>query len=240
VNVSSFNALAEFAANAGLDLIFGLNERNRTADGTPGGRWALETATPLIKHAFTNKQVKGFELGNEFDINVQKNKTAFDMAPGVIAADFVVLADYLRKVYGSLNGGTTSSPLLLGCDVAVNLEFLEQFAGNLSSSGHASDLGALTWHHYYENGHTSKASDFIRPALLDTLWDSVDQVQQIKAKYLPDAEPILGESSSAYDGGTYGVSDRFASTFWWLDQLGYAAYAGHKAVFRQSFTGSAY
>jgi len=217
VNRTSFDALANFAHEAGWKLIFGLNELNRTNDGTSGGTWDPTNAETLIRHAHVNRQVVGWELGNEMDLSGSHNKTTFNMSAQTVAKDFEVLSGLLTKIYGATNNDSYDAPTLVGCDVAGQLDYLEDFAAALAGSGHAKDVGALTWHHYYENGHTSTAEQFIEPKVLDKVRAGIDQVQQIKAKYLPDAEPILGESSSAYDGGTYGVSDRFASTFWWLD-----------------------
>eukprot|EP01052_Picozoa_sp_SAG31_P039034 SAG31_NODE_5328_length_2605_cov_2.959346_2_plen_113_part_00 len=43
----------------------------------------------------------------------------------------------------------------------------------------------------------------------------------------------LGETSSAYDGGTPHLSDSFASTYSWVDKLGMSSRLGLRRVFRQ-------
>lgn len=50
----------------------------------------------------------------------------------------------------------------------------------------------------------------------------------------------LGETSSAACGGEPGVSNTFASTFFWLDQLGYMATYNQQIVARQTLAGGTY
>jgi hypothetical protein len=50
----------------------------------------------------------------------------------------------------------------------------------------------------------------------------------------------LGEGALAAGGGRDGVSNRYASTLFYLFELGQAAITGHEVVFRQCFTGARY
>ena len=50
----------------------------------------------------------------------------------------------------------------------------------------------------------------------------------------------LGETGSAQVGGQPGVSGRWASTLWWLDQLGLLAARGHAVQVRQTLCGADY
>ena len=81
-------------------------------------------------------------------------------------------------------------------------------------------LDALTWHHYYLNGHTATLQDFLDVQPLDYLPKMFRTVQKfLKKKRI--AKPLwLGETSSAYGGGAHGLSDRYVGSFLWLDKLG--------------------
>lgn len=49
-----------------------------------------------------------------------------------------------------------------------------------------------------------------------------------------------GETSTAYGGGTVGLSDRYVAGFMWLDKLGLSALMGMEVVIRQALVGGGY
>lgn len=51
---------------------------------------------------------------------------------------------------------------------------------------------------------------------------------------------LSAETSTAYDAGTPGITDRYVAGFLWLDKLGYSAKTGIQVVIRQSFFGGNY
>ena len=81
-------------------------------------------------------------------------------------------------------------------------------------------LDALTWHHYYLNGHTATLQDFLDVQPLDYLPRMFLTVQQFLKKKNISRPLWLGETSSAYGGGAHGLSDRYVGGFLWLDKLG--------------------
>ena len=72
-------------------------------------------------------------------------------------------------------------------------------------------LDALTWHHYYLDGHTAKLQDFLSVQRLDYFAKMMNTIQ----RFLDEngiKKPIwLGETSSAYGGGAHGLSDRYGT-----------------------------
>ena len=81
-------------------------------------------------------------------------------------------------------------------------------------------MDALTWHHYYLNGHTATLQDFLDVQPLDYLPRMFLTVQQFLKKKNISRPLWLGETSSAYGGGAHGLSDRYVGGFLWLDKLG--------------------
>jgi heparanase len=63
---------------------------------------------------------------------------------------------------------------------------------------------------------------------------------KVASKFASNPSIWLGETSSAACGGQPGVSDSFASGFFWLDQLGYMATYNQKLVVRQTLAGGTY
>ena len=63
-------------------------------------------------------------------------------------------------------------------------------------------------------------------------------VEEQVAAHAPSAQIWLGETGSSYCGGQPGVSDRFAGSLWWLDELGRLARRGHRVLVRQTLSGS--
>jgi heparanase 1 len=66
------------------------------------------------------------------------------------------------------------------------------------------------------------------------------ELTELRERYTPDAQLWLGETGSAQCGGEPGLSDRFASGLWWLDELGSAAQDGQAVVIRQALIGADY
>lgn len=81
---------------------------------------------------------------------------------------------------------------------------------------------------------------------LDTVGSWAAEVNAAVAALQPDggAAPApaiwLGETGSAQVGGQPGVSGRWASTLWWLDQLGLLATMKHSVQCRQTLSGADY
>jgi heparanase 1 len=105
----------------------------------------------------------------------------------------------------------------------------------------------VTFHQYYFKGPGADAAPFVSARTLDSLAPLI-RIATAEARHIPFAHngvmgpggASLGETASAYDGGTPRISDGFASTFGWVDKLGMAARLGLRRVFRQALCGGAY
>jgi len=108
-------------------------------------------------------------------------------------------------------------------------------------------LDAVTWHYYPMQSHRCPVAS--RPAGPEVMLDPVhldevhvwsDEIEGLAAQYAPGASVWLGESGNAQCGGEPDVSDTWAGSFWWLDQLGALAARGQPVVVRQTLSGSDY
>ena len=70
-------------------------------------------------------------------------------------------------------------------------------------------LDALTWHHYYLDGHTAKLQDFLSVQRLDYFSKMMKTIKRFLDKNGIKKPLWLGETSSAYGGGAHGLSDRY-------------------------------
>jgi hypothetical protein len=80
----------------------------------------------------------------------------------------------------------------------------------------------------------------LEPAHMDEVARHIEYVRGLRDRNAPGVETWLGESGGAQCGGEPGVSDRYESSLWWLDQLGQAAASGQRVVVRQTLVGSHY
>jgi heparanase 1 len=112
---------------------------------------------------------------------------------------------------------------------------------------HDQKVDILSWHYYPTQSQRcdvqSRAADFKNFADLQTYnefrhWAL--KIKRLKDQYQPKSSIWLGETGSAQCGGEPGISDRYVSSLWWLDELGSAALFDTKLVIRQSLVGSDY
>ena len=67
-----------------------------------------------------------------------------------------------------------------------------------------------------------------------------EQLEKQRSRYAPHAALWLGETAMVSCGGAVGVTNTFASSLWFLDELARRAVQGHAGVFRQVFVGGDY
>ncbi|XP_064601640.1 heparanase-like [Liolophura sinensis] len=227
LSTTEWDELNQFAIQANLSLIFGLNSLYR-----PGGVWDPANAIELMKYSTDRGYVLDLELGNEPNIYPHKYNRSVD--PQQLGHDF----GRLRAIMDSMP--TFSSRLLLGPDVTQDLGTSSTYLENFMKTG-SEYISAMTFHHYYMNGHKATRRDFIDTTRLDSFIPDMTSAQEILRNLSRGTQKFwVGETSSAYDGGVPGVSNTFIAGFMWLDKLGLAAYYGAEVVLRQDFVGGSY
>src|SRR5262245_11314759 len=203
------------------------------------GAWRPDDALPLVRLvAERHDPVALWELGNE--VNVYPILLGLSVPASQYAADLATARAMLAQ---ELPGARLAGPASAYWPKVG--EVVSYVSDTLAAGG--SSLDVVTWHYYPQESRRcpmavvrATAEGTLDPARLDDVRPWAEQVIAARDHAVPRAEVWLGETGSAQCGGEPGVSDAFAATFWWLDELGLLARRGHRIVVRQSLTGSTY
>ncbi|XP_017778615.1 PREDICTED: heparanase-like isoform X2 [Nicrophorus vespilloides] len=216
--------LNDLANKTGQTVLFDLNCLLRHANGT----WDSANAEKLIKFSDENKYDLIWELGNE--PNSFKHVFDVELNATQLAYDFKHLQMVLKK-YPRYERSLIVGPDITRPRSKQVIDYLKEFLIHQQIR-----LNAITWHQYYFNGRDAYLYYFVNPEIFDLLKSEILLVKDAVKKLDMDYIPLwLGETSSAYGGGAPGFSDRYVSTFIWLDKLGLSARMGIEVVIRQSF-----
>ena len=254
--------LLELCSDSGCNVVFGINALlgRKKVQCPPGtncrfdsaknpcctawsGQWdASETERFLrVTRAFEKEsgstlRAWGFEYGNEL---AGRGGIEVQLPVDTYVAGFCQLHELVRKIW---NDGNV--PKIIAPDSAFDAEWFEEFVEKSSAKGCAPDI--VTWHQYLLGAGVdpkvgTKAMD---PAYLDKQKADGDAVKvsiENGARAYGKAPSIwMGEAGGAYNSGAHGMSDRFHSSFWYLDSLGVLAQRGHQTFCRQTLVGGNY
>lgn len=224
----------DFAAATGMELLVTLNvgPGPRHADGSMDvaqaralAEWAKQNGLP----------VRLWEAGNEVNGFPFVHKPVYSRSGAEYAADYAALRTALK--------GVETTARLAGPSSAYWPEQGEVNPILADFLAAATDVDVVTWHYYPQQSRRCPVAVrratpelMLQPAMLDEVRKWASQVEKAAGA----KEIWLGESGGAQCGGEPGVSDGFAGTFWWLDQLGNVARRGHRISVRQSLSGASY
>lgn len=259
--------LFAFAEDAGLDVIFGVNGGPATRD--QDGAWLSSNSDSLMEYVESKDYaVAAWELGNEPGL-MPTFHLGFEVPPAQLADDHVVFRNRLADSSSLFVGPDEAFAPLVGeisltTDSVNNLDafYPEVFKAALLPGAHfrttpylkdylaalpEGTLDALTWHYYPQQSvrcplslPASSAELLLNPAKLNDIKQWIAQVSSYRDLYQANAEIWLGETGNAQCGGQIGISDRFVSSFWWLDELGVLAQNDNDVAIRQTLAGSEY
>ncbi|XP_075059460.1 heparanase [Mixophyes fleayi] len=221
----TIDLLYRFANCSNLHLIFGLNVLPRTAHD----QWNSSNAKLLIDYCDSKKYNMSWELGNE--PNSFKKKSGLYIDGSQLGKDFISLRKVLSKYSSYKNSG------LFGPDIGQPKKQSQKMLKRFLKAG-GEVINSVTWHHYYVDGHTASKEDFMSPSILDSLASEIETVVNIVNEIVPGKLVWLGETSSAYGGGSPGLSNTYIDGFMWLDKLGMSAKLGIDVVMRQALFGA--
>jgi heparanase 1 len=238
---ADWKAIHRFVRQADLRLLFTLSAGPQDRDSAGG--WLDTHARALV--AYTQKKgwpMAGWELGNEVNGFPFIHGLKARVSGRQYAADFerlAVLLDELSPGTPALGPSSAVWPLIGEPNPLIPA---------LCRSRASASLNAVSWHYYpQQSNHGPVATrrvgpkTMLQPRNLDGVMRWTRMVN--RARLLcrrPDVESWMTETAHALYGGEPGISDTFASTLWWLDELGLLAREGVDKVFRQSLVGARY
>jgi len=227
--------IADFSRALDFPLLFTLNAGPATRDAK--GAWTSANAAPLVA---AGAPVAVWELGNEINAFPLMHGLTHGVSGEQLGAD-------IRAARAVLDGA--GSRARLAAPACAYWPVLGEVHGVLQDAlRHGGDaLQIVTWHYYPQQSRRCPAAVrragpevLLDPDHLDELARWAKVVRTARDASAPKAELWLGETGNAQCGGEPGVSDAFAGSLWWIDELGLAAATGHRVVVRQSLVGSDY
>ncbi|MGK2956740.1 MAG: hypothetical protein ACSLFI_13875 [Solirubrobacterales bacterium] len=238
-----WDAANQFAADAGLSVMAstsaGPGPRN------PDGSWNPDNATALLQRAVDQGYpVEALMLGNEPNITYYgaENPTTYK------AADYADDVDAFLQVRNSVMPdvpfvgpgpffSTGAERPLFGAVLGPDVSDI------MALTGDAYD--AVSYHQYPAYGDSDKCknltprlpADTLSDAFLDIPKGAYEYMDQMRDEHAPGKPLWIDESGNTACGGVLGYSDKFISTFYYLNSLGYLAQQGVEVVTRWTISG---
>ncbi|MBD3270218.1 hypothetical protein GF376_01710 [Candidatus Peregrinibacteria bacterium] len=215
----------EFAEKTNNDLFFTVNAGPSTRNFFK--EWQSDNFEDMLIHLKNiDFEIPIFELGNE--------PNAFWLIHGIhnqISAeqyvkDFQIFQNLIKE--HSPNSRTAGPsvaywPMIGETPIQIEKEILENIKPDIE-----------TWHFYPMQSRRCPIA--LRRANLESALHPNTMNEFLRF----NKNSWISETGHAQCGGEPNLSDRFASSFWWLDQLGQAAKSNIQVVIRQSLIGSNY
>ena len=236
---AQWDRLNRFAVDLDFEVAFTLNVG-------PGARdearvWQPDNARELIAYTVARGYpVTLWELGNEINAFQAIHGFEWGVSGAEYAVDFAAARALLDEVDPEtpLAGPSSAYWPTVGEPIPVYPEFMAE-AGEL--------VDVITWHYYPQQSSRCPLAVLeatpelmLAPERLAEAEIHAEEVERVRDAEAPGTPIWLGESGHAQCGGAVGISDRFVSGFWWLDQLGRLARRNHQVVVRQTLSGSDY
>ncbi|MFD1382395.1 hypothetical protein ACFQ45_03405 [Rhodanobacter aciditrophus] len=238
-----WNRLLDFIKQHQLKFMFTF--KYGAFDRSRHGNWNGADSAALHQHALKRGvEIDVCELGNELNAYWAFHGMRAQPKAKQLALDYQRFINQVRLMSPNsrIAGPGSAFWPLLGETIKpfsnITPTFLEQLAGQLD---------IVDWHYYPFQSQrspirtrTARLEKLLDPNSLRDFETYSNRLNQYRLAYQPQAELWTGESGSAQCGGQPKLSDRFASCFWWADQLGRGARLGQKVMIRQSLIGGDY
>ena len=238
-----WDAINDFAAQTGLSLIFTVNAGPGPRDAE--GAFDTDNVSSLLAYAAARShRVDVWELGNEVNVFWLVHGLSNQVSGAQYGDDLRRLKRTVRSFFPTARVAGPAEFFWPGMGQPASFQF-DVLGDFLRANGKDADI--ITWHYYPQQSRRcivatrrAEPAKLINPAHLDEFNRWADHVNALRDAHAPQAEVWLGESGPAQCGGEPGMSNRYVSSLWWLDELGLAAVQGHKVVVRQTLAGADY
>jgi heparanase 1 len=238
-----WDALHAFLRRNNLKLIFtakyGLFKRRDQ------GTWDGKELESLLAYSVDRGyRIHVLELGNELNAYWAFHGLRSQPGPANLASDYRVFADLVKRFYprARVSGPGSAFWPRLGETIRPFTNITPRFLHQLDF-----ELDIVDWHYYPFQSERSpirtraaKVRHLIDPASFEDFARFAERLGTLRDTCQPGAELWTGETGSAQCGGQPDLSDRWASSFWWADQLGRGARVGQRVMVRQSLVGGDY
>ena len=226
LDASRWAAVNAFAAEAKITLAFGLNamqgRRNASAPMDTANLAAFLRATAAAGVGAHNT-LPFLELGNELEFRVN---------PSIYAADAVRVAGLIADAWPQ----PAQRPRLVGNDENPDPSYWATMLPLLP----AGTLAAASWHEYVGYGlDPALPTKCLDASFLDGVKGTAANQAAAAAKAKFSGALWVGETALAWHSGRNGTTNAFASSFWYVVQLGALA-ATHAVQCRQTLIGGYY
>ncbi len=243
---SMWDGLHEYVDRNALKLAFtfkyGLFKRSTHGD------WQANEVLTLLRYSqHKHYKIAVCELGNELNAYWAFHGLTSQPRAIKLADDYATFSQTVKaflpeaKVIGP---GSAFWPHL-GETIRPFSNITAKFLAASSKLHTAIDI--IDWHYYPFQSQRSPVrtrratrTSMLHPKALNEYKKYAQQLKRLRDTYYPSAQLWTGESGSAQCGGEPKLSDRFASCFWWADQLGLGAANGQQVMIRQSLVGGDY
>ena len=209
------------------------------------GNWHGTELEELLEYSKKkNFQIDVFELGNELNAYWAFHGLTSQPGPKNLAQDYVTFAELVKQYYpeAKISGPGSAFWPKLGETIRPFTNLTENFLKHISLP-----LDIINWHYYpFQSERTpfrtraAKIKHLVDPKSFADFGRYSNQLKALRDNLQPQAEIWTGETGSAQCGGQPYLSDRWASSFWWADQLGQGARLGQKVMVRQALIGGDY
>lgn len=209
------------------------------------GEWVGTEIQKLLFYSLAkNYVIDVCELGNELNAYWAFHGIASQPRAKNLAHDYTTFAQLIRRYYPNIRicGPGSAFWPRLGETIKPFSNITKKFLESLTTQ-----LDIIDWHYYpfqSERSPIRTRAATLKNALSVSNFDAFTrfsrQLEHMRNLHQPEAELWTGETGSAQCGGQPKISDRYASSFWWADQLGQGALRQQKVMVRQSLIGGDY
>lgn len=209
------------------------------------GHWRGDEVEELLRYSRERDyRIDVFELGNELNAYWAFHGLRSQPGPKNLARDYATFIELVKRYYpqARISGPGSAFWPRLGETIKPFTNLTPRFLRELSEQ-----LDIVDWHYYpYQSERSpvrtraARLRHMLNPATFEDFKRYSEHLARLRDAHQPQAELWTGETGSAQCGGQPFLSDRWASSFWWLDQLGQGARLGQKVMVRQALIGGDY